>query len=109
MSVVVTGLRYVGVSSHVIYCNSGEEYHSDRDVRHYMGGHIITWAEEHHSLYDYTRVFVILGRVVQSWVSAKYEFVFESLKSISVLILFVYKTMIGSSKISRENYPRKCF
>ena len=73
------------------------------------GSYFVTWVEEHHSLYDYTLVFVILGRVVQSWVSAKYEFVFESLKSISVLILFVYKTMIGSSKISRENYPRKCF
>ena len=36
MSVVVTGLRYMGVSSHVIYCNSGEEYHSDRDVRRFM-------------------------------------------------------------------------
>ena len=36
-------------------------------------------------------------------------FRFESLKSISVLILFVYKVMIGSSKNNRENYPRKCF
>ena len=34
----------------------------------------------------------------------KFEFIFESLKSISVLILFVYKLMIGSSKINRENY-----
>ena len=49
------------------------------------------------------------GRVVQSWVSTRFEFRFESLKSISVLILFVYKLMIGSSKNSRENYPRKCF
>ena len=31
------------------------------------------------------------------------------LKSISALILFVYKLMIGSSKNSTENYPRKCF
>ena len=50
------------------------------------------------------------GRVFQSWVkitqvSAKFEFRFESLKSISVLILSVYKLMIGSSKNSRENYP----
>ena len=37
------------------------------------------------------------------------EFRFESLKSISVLIIFVYKLMIGSSKNNRENYPRKCF
>ena len=30
---------------------------------------------------------------------------FESLKSISVLILFVYKLMIGSSNNNRGNYP----
>ena len=42
-------------------------------------------------------------------VSARFEFRFESLKSSSVLILFVYKLMIGSSKNNRENYPRKCF
>ena len=39
----------------------------------------------------------------------RFEFRFESLKSISVLILFVYKLMIGSSKNNRENYPRKYF
>ena len=39
----------------------------------------------------------------------RFEFRFESLKSISVLILFAYKLMIGSSKNNRENYPRKCF
>ena len=54
------------------------------------------------------------GPVVQSWVkiprvSARLEFRFESLKRISVLILFVYKLMIGSSKNSTENCPRKCF
>ena len=37
----------------------------------------------------------------------RFEFRFESLKSISVLIFFVYKLMIGSFKINRENYPRK--
>ena len=42
-------------------------------------------------------------------VSARFEFRFESLKSISVLVLFVYKLMIGSSKNNRENFPRKCF
>ena len=50
--------------------------------------------------------------VVQSWeprVSARFEFRFESLKNISVLILFVYNLMIGSSKNYRENYQRKCF
>ena len=31
-------------------------------------------------------------------VSARFEFRFESLTSISVLILFVYRLMIGSSK-----------
>ena len=41
--------------------------------------------------------------------SATFEFRFESFKSISLLILFVYKLMIGSSKNNRENYPRKCF
>ena len=60
------------------------------------------------------RINHYLGRVVQSWVkitqvSARFEFRFESLESISVLILFVYKLMIGSSKNSTENYPRKCF
>ena len=30
------------------------------------------------------------------------------LKSVSALILFVYKLMIGSSKNSIKNYPRKC-
>ena len=35
-------------------------------------------------------------------VSARFEFRFESLKSISVLILFVYKMMIGSPKNNRE-------
>ena len=57
--------------------------------------------------------YTIQGRVVQSWVkitqgSARFEFTFESLKSISVLILFVYKLIIGSSKNNRENYPSKC-
>ena len=52
-----------------------------------------------------------LGRVVQNPVfsSARFEFRFERFKSISVLILFVYKLMTGSSKNNRENYPRKCF
>ena len=45
----------------------------------------------------------------QPRVSAKFEFRFESLKGISVLVLFVYKLMIGSFKNSTENYPRKCF
>ena len=57
---------------------------------------------------------VLLGRVVQSWVqitrvSARFEFRFESLKSSSVLILFVDKLMIGRSKNNTENYLRKCF
>ena len=30
-------------------------------------------------------------------------------KNVAVLILFVYKMMIGSSKNNRGNYPRKCF
>ena len=45
----------------------------------------------------------------QPRVSARFEFSFESLKSISVLILFVYKLMIRGSKNNREHYPRKCF
>ena len=58
--------------------------------------------------------YILLGRVVQSWVkitrvSTRFEFRFESFKSISVLILFVYKLMIGSSKNNRGNYQRKCF
>ena len=39
----------------------------------------------------------------------RFEFRFESLESISVLILFAYRLMIGSSKNSAENCPRKCF
>ena len=35
-------------------------------------------------------------------VGAKFEFRFESLKSISVLILFAYKLMIGSSKDNKD-------
>ena len=45
----------------------------------------------------------------QPRLSARFEFRFESLKSISVLILFVYEMMIGSAKNNRENYSRKCF
>ena len=39
----------------------------------------------------------------------KFEFRFESLKSILALILFVYKLTIGSSKPARENYPTERF
>ena len=42
-------------------------------------------------------------------VSARFEFRFENLKSISVLILSVYMLMFGSSKHNKENYPRKYF
>ena len=42
-------------------------------------------------------------------VSARFEFGFENLKSISVLILSVYMLMFGSSKHNKENYPRKYF
>ena len=42
-------------------------------------------------------------------VSARFEFRYESLKTISVLILFVCKLIIESFKNNRENYPRKCF
>ena len=45
----------------------------------------------------------------QPRVSARFEFRFESLKSLSLDFLFVYKLMIGSSKNNRENYPRKWF
>ena len=45
----------------------------------------------------------------QPRVSVRFEFRLESLKSISFLILFVYKLMIGNSKNNRENYPRKYF
>jgi len=39
----------------------------------------------------------------------RFEFRFESLKRISVLILFVYKLMIGSSKNNRENIRENAF
>ena len=42
-------------------------------------------------------------------VSARFEFRFESLKSISVLILFVYKLMIGSFKNNREIIPENAY
>ena len=48
---------------------------------------------------------IFLGRVVQSWVKITQGW---KLKSISVLILFVYKSTIRSAKNNRENYPRKC-
>ena len=55
--------------------------------------------------------WVELFKAGLSWprVSARFEFRFDSVKSISVLILFVYKLIIGRSKNNRENYPRKCF
>ena len=39
----------------------------------------------------------------------RFEFRYESLKIISVLVLFVYKLIIESFKNNRENYPRKFF
>ena len=42
-------------------------------------------------------------------VSVRFEFRFESLKSISVLILFVYKLTIGSSKIIEEIIRENAF
>ena len=62
---------------------------------------ITTWAELFKAGLRYPRI------------TTKFEFRFESLKLykvfLLVLILFVYKLMIGSSKHNRENYPRKCF
>ena len=43
----------------------------------------------------------------QHRVSAKFEFRFESLKGISVLVLFVYKLMIGSFKNSTQKIIRE--
>ena len=37
------------------------------------------------------------------------EFRYESLKTSSNLIIFLYKLIIGSLKNNRENYLRKCF
>ena len=39
----------------------------------------------------------------------RFELRFESLKSNSVLILFVHKLIIGSSKNKRENYQENAF
>ena len=39
----------------------------------------------------------------------RFEFRFESLKGISVLVLFVYKLMIGSSENSTENIQENAF
>ena len=61
------------------------------------GTHLYIWAE------------LFKARLRKPWVSARFEFRFESSKNISVLILFVYELMIGSSKNNKENYPRKCF
>ena len=49
------------------------------------------------------------ARLRKPRVSARFEFRFESLKRISVLIFFICKLMIESSKYNRENYARKCF
>ena len=54
-----------------------------------------------------TRAELFKAGLGQPRVSARFEFRFESLKSSSVLILLVYRLMIGSSKnngeIIREN------
>ena len=43
-------------------------------------------------------------------VSARFEFRFENLKSISVLIFFIYKLMIGSPKnIRKKIIPENAF
>ena len=57
----------------------------------------------------FTVSFNVLGRVVQSRVSVKFEFGHESLKSKFSFILSANNLMIGCSKKSRENYPAKCF
>ena len=57
----------------------------------------------------------IQGSVVQSWVKITqgqcriWIQIWKLKKHKSVLILFVYKLMIGSFKNNRENNPRKCF
>ena len=56
-----------------------------------------------------TRAELFKAGLRQPRVSAIFEFRYEGLESISILMLFVYKLMIGSSKNSTENYPRKCF
>ena len=67
---------------------------------------------------DYNRTLTLaraLGWVVQSWVKITqgqcriWIQIWKLKKHKSVLILFVYKLMIGSFKNNRENYPRKCF
>ena len=60
-------------------------------------------------IFSYPWAELLKAGLRQPRVSTRFEFRFESLKSISVLILFVYKLMIESSKYKRENYPRKCF
>ena len=40
---------------------------------------------------------------------AEFEFRYEGLKIISVLILFVDKLLIENFKNNRKNYPRKSF
>ena len=54
-------------------------------------------------LFDFVKLLILLIRAElfkavlrEPRVSAKFDFRFESLKSISVLIFFVYKLMIGS-------------
>ena len=45
----------------------------------------------------------------QPRVSAKFDFIYESLRSKFSCILFAYNLMIGCSKKKRENDPGKCF
>ena len=49
------------------------------------------------------------GRVVQRWVSAKFQFKYESLKRKFSLILSVYNLTKEHPKKNRGNYPRKCY
>ena len=49
--------------------------------------------------------------IIRIWTKRKWNYSLISLVTIwlHILILFVYKLMIGSSKNNGENYPRKCF
>ena len=72
-----------------------------RDAHVAVRGACAEWTGLGYSKLDYS---------ITDRVSAKFKFRFESLKSKSTLIIFLYNLMIRCCiKKNSENYARKCF
>ena len=82
-----------------LICGGFKEYMRGKLGKHQQGSNRVL-SQLHYNLSAWAELFKAGLR--QPRVSARFEFRFESFKSISVLILFVYKLMIGSSKNSTE-------